>query len=116
FNPARLNPRMMRQEMPVKYWKHLPEAQLLPGLVREAGVRVREMAEREAQAPRRKIPARAVPARPAADAGLAPGTPAQRLAAAREAARECRACPLWEPATQTVFGEGPDDARIVLLG
>ena len=116
FNPARLNPRMMRQEMPVKYWKHLPEAQLLPGLVREAGVRVREMAEREAQAPRRKIPARDVPARPAADAGLPPGTPAQRLAAAREAARECRACPLWEPATQTVFGEGPEHARIVLLG
>src|SRR5690606_5788389 len=38
FNPARLNPRMMRQEMPVKYWKHLPEAQLLPTLVREAEV------------------------------------------------------------------------------
>ena len=25
----------------------------------------------------------------------------------REAARGCRACPLWEPATQTVFGLGP---------
>src|SRR5215210_4199758 len=34
----------------------------------------------------------------------------------REAARGCRACPLWEPATQTVFGEGPPTARLVLVG
>jgi DNA polymerase len=34
----------------------------------------------------------------------------------REAARGCRACPLWEPATQTVFGEGPATASLVLLG
>lgn len=56
FNPARLNPRKMRQEMPQKYWKHLPETQLLPELVRTAGVRVRDMAEREAQPPRRRRP------------------------------------------------------------
>src|SRR5260221_13318855 len=31
-------------------------------------------------------------------------------------ARHCRACPLWVPATQTVFGEGPADARIMLVG
>ncbi len=58
FNPARLNTRMMRQEMPQKYWKHLPETHLLPDLVREAGRRVREMDEREAQEPRRRIPGR----------------------------------------------------------
>lgn len=34
----------------------------------------------------------------------------------REAARGCRACPLWEPATQTVFGEGAAHARLVLVG
>jgi uracil-DNA glycosylase family protein len=34
----------------------------------------------------------------------------------RERARDCRACDLWKPATQTVFGEGPEDADIVLLG
>jgi uracil-DNA glycosylase len=58
FNPARLNPRMMRQEMPQKYWKHLPETQLLPELIRTAGTRVREMQEREAKPPRRRIPGR----------------------------------------------------------
>jgi DNA polymerase len=38
------------------------------------------------------------------------------LDALRDAARGCRACALWRPATQVVFGEGPVDARIVLLG
>ena len=34
----------------------------------------------------------------------------------RTAAAGCRACELWEPATQTVFGEGPATARIVFVG
>jgi DNA polymerase len=38
------------------------------------------------------------------------------LSSLRAAARECRACPLWRPATQTVFGEGPANARIILVG
>ncbi|WP_343293607.1 TIGR03915 family putative DNA repair protein [Vandammella animalimorsus] len=55
FNPARLNPRMMRQEMPQKYWHLLPEAQLLPQLMGEAGARVQAMTEREWQPPKRRI-------------------------------------------------------------
>ena len=106
FNPARLNPRMMRQEMPQRYWKHLPEAQLLPGLIQGAGVRVREMAERDYAAPRRRIPA-----------PLEGKVPREgSLASLSLAAKDCRACPLWEPATQTVFGEGPEDARILVVG
>ena len=38
------------------------------------------------------------------------------IAAARKAAANCRACPLWEPATQTVFGEGPADAQVIFVG
>ncbi|MCW2776731.1 MAG: uracil-DNA glycosylase [Frankiales bacterium] len=34
----------------------------------------------------------------------------------REAAAGCRGCPLWEPATQTVFGRGGASARLVLVG
>jgi DNA polymerase len=34
----------------------------------------------------------------------------------RAAAAGCQACELWEGATQTVFGAGPVDARIVLVG
>ena len=34
----------------------------------------------------------------------------------REQADACRACPLWKNATQTVFGEGPPHASIMLVG
>jgi uracil-DNA glycosylase family protein len=34
----------------------------------------------------------------------------------RREAASCRACPLWKDATQTVFGEGPPDAEIMLVG
>jgi len=34
----------------------------------------------------------------------------------REAAAGCRACHLWQGTTQTVFGEGPKKARIMLVG
>src|SRR5256886_6332412 len=34
----------------------------------------------------------------------------------REAAAGCRACPLWQTGTQTVFGEGPARAEMMLVG
>jgi uracil-DNA glycosylase family protein len=42
--------------------------------------------------------------------------PANDYEAVRAAASDCRACPLWAPATQTVFGEGPIDADVMLVG
>ncbi|WP_433262373.1 UdgX family uracil-DNA binding protein [Actinosynnema sp. CS-041913] len=38
------------------------------------------------------------------------------LAALRAAARGCEGCDLYRPATQTVFGEGPPDARLLIVG
>ncbi len=38
------------------------------------------------------------------------------LEALRDAAADCRACPLWKNATQTVFGEGPPHAPLMLVG
>jgi DNA polymerase len=38
------------------------------------------------------------------------------LSALARAAADCRACPLWLPATQVVFGEGRRTAPIVLAG
>ncbi|MGZ5037474.1 MAG: UdgX family uracil-DNA binding protein [Usitatibacter sp.] len=38
------------------------------------------------------------------------------IEALREAARGCRACPLWQNATQTVFGEGSARAKVMLVG
>ena len=34
----------------------------------------------------------------------------------RREAASCQACPLWKDATQTVFGEGPQNAEIMLVG
>ena len=34
----------------------------------------------------------------------------------REAAAGCRACPLWETGTQTVFGEGAEHAAVMFVG
>ncbi|MBR0774947.1 UdgX family uracil-DNA binding protein [Bradyrhizobium diazoefficiens] len=42
--------------------------------------------------------------------------PADDLDALREEAAHCRACPLYKDATQTVFGEGPQSANIMLVG
>jgi len=42
--------------------------------------------------------------------------PATSLTALRAQAASCRACPLWKTGTQTVFGEGPRDARIMFVG
>src|SRR5712672_511725 len=38
------------------------------------------------------------------------------IRALRAEASDCRACPLWKDATQTVFGEGPQNAQIMLVG
>lgn len=64
--------------------------------------------QRETRHPGRRIP---VP-----EPELAPGEEATSIAEAREAAKGCRRCPLWRNATQTVFGEGPDDAKVVFVG
>lgn len=46
FNPARLKVKAMQGHMAKKYWKNLPEAELIPDLIAGAEARVREMAER----------------------------------------------------------------------
>src|SRR5215831_15115139 len=38
------------------------------------------------------------------------------LEAVKLEAVDCRACPLWKLGTQTVFGEGPERAVIMLVG
>jgi uracil-DNA glycosylase len=38
------------------------------------------------------------------------------LPALRKAAAGCRGCDLFRDATQAVFGEGPEDARVVMVG
>jgi uracil-DNA glycosylase family protein len=47
-------------------------------------------------------------------ASLVPATAS--LPKLRKAAASCQACPLWEPATQTVFGKGRASAKLMLVG
>ena len=96
FNPARLKVGAMLKEMPRKYWKNMPETALVGQLV--AGAQAREVAMIDK--------ARAAPG----------GNIAGAWEALREEAMGCTRCPLYKPATQTVFGEGPTDARLMFVG
>jgi DNA polymerase len=46
----------------------------------------------------------------------APPARPRGLSELRQAAAGCRACDLWKNATQTVFGEGAEGARMMLVG
>ncbi len=110
FNPARLMVKAMQSEMPKKYWKNMPEAALIPELIETAHARAKSMAE-------------AAPTMPPARAGRI----TKRLHTVQRAISPdvdrvlsdlaaCRRCPLWKSATQAVPGEGPRDARIMIVG
>ena len=98
FNPARVKVKAMKAEMPVRHWATLPEAQIIPDLLAQANARVLKMSKEQKGS--------ASPFLPAA------GT----IDALRIAAHECRGCSLYEHATQVVFGEGPRDAKVVIVG
>jgi DNA polymerase len=112
FNPARLKVAMMKSEMPVKYWRNLPEAELIVPLIRDAGQMEAQMIERAAtQPPSRHLRQKAREAEMIEDAGKIAS-----LADARAAVQGCRRCPLYEHATQAVFGEGPEQAEVMFVG
>jgi len=111
FNPARLKVSMMKSEMPVKYWRNLPEATLIPSLIRGAKQAEDDMVARAATEPparHMRAEARKVDAEEAAEI--------TSLADARAAVQGCRRCPLYEYATQAVFGEGPKSAEVMFVG
>ena len=107
FNPARLKVGTMQGHMPRKYWANLPEAELIPELVAKASARTLGMIAADATAPRRRV-AQYEPEPVAA--------PVDTIDALRRHAAECRACPLYQHATQTVFGEGPTSAAVMFVG
>ena len=112
FNPARLKISAMTSEMPKKYWRNLPEADLIPDLIRSAHARERGMAE---NAPTLPSPlSETLAARQTEDLEL-PGTP-QDLSSLNAALKSCRRCELADCASQSVCGTGPTNARIMLVG
>ncbi|QGG91155.1 UdgX family uracil-DNA binding protein [Agrobacterium sp. MA01] len=114
FNPARLKIKAMQSEMPKKYWKNMPEASLIPDLIAGAERRVAEMAERQASQPpafHERLQAQWREREDEEESVNLP--PLERL---REEAASCTRCPLHCHATQTVFGEGPEDSAIMFVG
>jgi DNA polymerase len=108
FNPARLKVKAMQNEMPRKYWRNLPEASLIKPLIESAERTSSAMIANAATEPH-KAQKRLEPA-------MARKQPGDELEALRDQAADCRACPLWKNATQTVFGEGRTAARVMLVG
>lgn len=96
YNPARLNPQAMRQEMPVRYWKNLPEISLLPTLINESAKRVGNMVQTQSAKP-----------------SAAPFVPPEHtLPVINAALPTCRGCDLYEHATQVVPGAGPAPSAV----
>jgi len=106
FNPARVKVHAMQAEMPKKYWRNLPEAVVIPSLLQEAPRRVEEMIRKSGS----KIVDEEEEWRPA------PVPETADLSQVAAAARACTACHLYKRATQTVFGEGPKRAKLLMLG
>ena len=96
FNPARMNIPMMKKEMPSRYWNALPEAEIIRDLIQQAPERLKIMAKNQN--------VRAEP----------PDT--RDLGVLAKALSACNACPLAKSATQSVMGEGPARARLMIVG
>ena len=99
FNPARLNTRAMKAEMPVRYWAELPELHILPQLLSSADQRVGKMMEQQSLLLANTY---------------VPDT--HTLPVLREALPRCEGCELYKPATQAVFGAGLARALLMLVG
>lgn len=97
FNPARLKIGAMLKEMPRKYWKNMPEAALIPGLV--AGAQAREAAMVEQ-----------------GEALFAEAERPSSLDAIGQAIQACRRCPIGCNGTRAVMGEGRKSAPLMIVG
>lgn len=95
FNPARLKVGAMLSEMPKKYWKNLPEAELIPQLIAGAQAREAQMV-----------------ASGSLDMGERPAT----LEAVDRAIHACRNCPIGALENRAVMGEGPLGAPLMIVG
>lgn len=105
FNPARAKRSAMQAQMPKRHWKNLPESAAIEPLLQHASGRAESMLARSERLGTTH-----------AEFRLAQPPPGASLEQLRESAAVCQACPLYKSATCTVFGEGPPEARVVLVG
>jgi DNA polymerase len=106
YNPARENLRLFRHHVPRAFQRDMPELTVLSELTDMATKRATKKAADQAASTKKSVAEAAAPLVPAS----------RKLTDLRAAAAKCLACPLGEPATQTVFGEGPKHAKLCLVG
>lgn len=98
FNPARIKIKMMKSEMPPKYWSSMPETSLIQTLVREAPQRLQQMALNHNN--------------------VAYVPESNSLEEIHGALKSCRACPLYkknEELQPAVCGLGHINAKIMIV-
>ncbi|ORE94342.1 phage SPO1 DNA polymerase-related protein [Stappia sp. 22II-S9-Z10] len=115
FNPARLKVKAMQSEMPKRYWKNMPEAELIAPLIKSAASRAEAMVAAPALGPVRSTRI-ARERQSEADAVATLGDDFDTLADLKRALAHCTRCPLHGPATQAVPGEGALNAAIMFVG
>ncbi|MBD9413847.1 TIGR03915 family putative DNA repair protein [Pseudomonas sp. PDM16] len=104
FNPARLNQDVLESNMPVRFWKDLPEGPLIPQLMSQARAGQQRLAQTASVG---ELTGKEV---------LIASDRAQPQRSSSTLLDNCRACTLWRDATCAVPGEGPNGARIMLIG
>ena len=114
FNPARLNPKVMTQHMAKHYWGNLPEAALIPEMVKTAEARERAMVATTPHTPSPR--AMKIAARRSRDTPIDSGIAPENLEMIAAEIQHCRRCELWRDATQGVPGVGPSNAKLMFVG
>ncbi len=103
FNPARANAALFAHHVPARFRSNMPETANVSALLERAPVNVAKMVGRVTSA--------AAPFLPALTGDRVVDHAAMALAV-----QACAGCAIHENATQAVFGEGPLDAAIALVG
>jgi probable DNA metabolism protein len=101
FNPARIKIKAMKKEMPVRYWHNLPEATIIYTLLQEAPQQMLTMLQQQEKL--KEFPPITLPKD-------------LSISSLQHTAATCQSCPLYRDATQTVFGKGPEQANLFIIG
>ncbi len=96
FNPARVKIKAMKNEMPTRFWKNLPEAECIAPLIQSAPTRVSNMVTTQKSHFRKPS--------------------FSTLRELNSSIKNCQACNLCQLPTQAVVGEGPKQARLMIVG
>ncbi len=114
FNPARLKVSAMTSEMPKKYWRNLPEAELIPELI--ASARARTTVMQTSGVTQQNKMANIIAQRKSNFEKPFTTKTGETLGELNVQISKCERCSLHCHATQAVTGTGPQDANLMIVG